>query len=353
MTLSRMTFPALACASGCLAVALLAPAAQAAPAAPLAAPALPAYTKIVLVMEENQKYNTIIGNTSAPYTNFLARNGAVITQSYGSEHPSEPNYNDLFSGADQNIYDDGVPATFPFSSENLGAQLLHHGLTFAGYSEDLPYAGDSTDVFAAAPGDPAGTEDYARKHNAWCNWQNDASPASIDNLGSNYLPSDTNQPLTPFTNISSAGQFQNLPTVSIIVPNQQHDDHGVSGGASGHQLIADGDKWLHDNLSAYAKWATSHNSLLVVTWDEDDYSSINRVATIFYGAHIKPGHYAEPLLKSYASTVNADGQPSGAPNYQPIHGITHWNVLRTIEDIYHLNYAGQVNKVTTITDIFK
>ncbi|HEX5324284.1 MAG TPA: alkaline phosphatase family protein [Capsulimonadaceae bacterium] len=352
MKMSASAFKAVLGISTCLTASLLTPAAFADPSGP-SPHSLPAYDKIVIVIEENQQEVTIIGNPSAPYTNALAAGGALITNSYGCEHPSQPNYLDLFSGSDQNVYGDALPATFPFSVENLGAELLHHGLTFVGYSEDLPFAGDATDTTAAGPADPPGTADYARKHNPWANWQNDDFSANIDNQGSNYLPSWTNQPLTPFTAISMSHKFPVLPTVSIVVPNQQHDDHGVSGGLSGNALIAAGDTWLQQNIGAYANWAKTHNSLLIVTWDEDDFSASNRVPTIFYGAHVRPGQYPELNQVSFTSLINADNQPSGAPQYDAVQGINHWNVLRTVEDIYGLGHVGQSEKVQPITDLFK
>ena len=321
------------------------------PAASSSVP-FPAYGHIVLVVEENQQELTIIGNRSAPYTNSLARNGALLTNSYGTEHPSQPNYLDIFSGSDQNVYDDNPVPGNPFSGQNLGAELLHADLSFAGFSEDLPYTGDTVDQFAAAPGDPPGTHDYARKHNPWANWQNDNFPASETNPGSNYLPSTVNLTMDPFKEIAATGDYSLLPTVSIIVPNQQHDDHGVAGGASGSQLIANGDTWLKNNLSAYAAWAKKNNSLLIVTWDEDDYSATNKVPTIFYGAHIRPGRYAESGITSYTSLINGDTEPSGPPAYVPIEGVNHWNLLRTIEDIYRLPHAGASSTSRPITDIF-
>ena len=316
---------------------------------------LPPYNKVVIVIEENQQEATIIGNRAAPYTNFLATHGALLTNSYGAEHPSQPNYLSLFSGSDQNSYSDNpIPAAdLPFSGPNLGSELLHSGYSFVGYSEDLPYTGDNTSQFAAAPGDPPLTHDYARKHNPWANWQNDAFSANIENQGSNYLPSWTNEPFTPFAAISARGHFDALPTVSIVVPDQQHDDHGVTGGLSGNALFAAGDAWLQTNLSAYATWATTHNSLLIVTWDEDDYSSINKIPTIFYGAWVKPGRYPESQSWSFTSLINGDTEPSGAPQYTAVQGVNHWNVLRTVEDIFGLPHVGQSGKVQTITDIFE
>ena len=43
--------------------------------------------------------------------------------------------------------------------------------------------------------------------------------------------------------------------------------------------IAQGDAWLNNNLSAYATWAKANNSLLVVTWDEDDNGENNQIPT--------------------------------------------------------------------------
>lgn len=88
--------------------------------------------------------------------------------------------------------------------------------------------------------------------------------------------------------------------------------------------IAQGDAWLQANLDGYAQWAKTHNSLLIVTWDEDDYSSGNKIATIFYGEKVKTGTYTE--------TIN------------------HYTVLRTIEDMYGLSPVANAATATAITD---
>ena len=43
---------------------------------------------IVIVIEENHSFSEIIGNSSAPYINSLAQQGAVFTNSFAIEHPS-------------------------------------------------------------------------------------------------------------------------------------------------------------------------------------------------------------------------------------------------------------------------
>jgi len=87
-----------------------------------------------------------------------------------------------------------------------------------------------------------------------------------------------------------------------------------------------GDAWLNNNLSAYATWAKANNSLLVVTWDEDDNGENNQIPTIFYGANVKTGAYGEP--------------------------VTHYSVLSTLEQMYGLNATGNAATVPAITDIW-
>jgi acid phosphatase len=79
-------------------------------------------------------------------------------------------------------------------------------------------------------------------------------------------------------------------------------------------------------MGSYASWATRHNSLLIVTWDENDGSPGNKIATIFAGAHVKAGRYSER--------------------------VTHYRVLRTLEQAYRLKALGKSASTTPITDAF-
>lgn len=258
-----------------------------------AADYLPRPDHVVIVMEENHGFSSIIGSAAAPYINSLAQQGVLFTNSFAIEHPSEPNYLDLFSGSNQNIHDDSKPIAL-FTTPNLGAALIANGLTFTGYSEDLPVAGFQ--------GESSGQ--YYRKHAPWTNWQDSAS---------NSIPLEDNAPFTSFPT-----DYSKLPTVSIVVPNQDHDMHDGS--------IAQGDTWLMQNLDGYLQWAQTHNSLLVVTYDEDDGGSGNQITTIFCGPMIAPGSSAAR--------------------------IDHFNVLRTLEDIYGLSHSGAAATATPILNVW-
>ena len=183
--------------------------------------------------------------------------GAVFDQMFAEEHYSQGNYFWLFSGSNHNVgFFDQVPskanhADYPFTASNLGEQLIKKGLTFKGYSESLPeigYAGvigpencDKVDCL------------YARKHVPWISFANVPNGSTVEtssNLRFADFPTD----------------FDKLPTVAFVIPNLINDMHN---GAPA-QSIPTGDSWLKQHLDAYYQWAKSHNSLLIVTFDEND-----------------------------------------------------------------------------------
>ena len=257
-----------------------------------AAPWRPSH--VVVVIEENHAYEQIIDNPDAPFLNDLAAEGALFTDAHGIRHPSQPNYLALFSGSTQGVTGDGAVRGTPLSTPNLGAALIAKGYSFAGYSEGLPAVGS---LERSAHGG------YVRKHNPWSDWQ-------ADEPGPNQLPADTNQPFKKFP-----ADLYRLPTVAFVVPNLSHDQHG-DGLTGDRTLIRDSDAWLKRNIGDYARWAMTHDSLLIVTWDEDDNddSPANHIPTIMVGARVKPGKYDQR--------------------------IDHYSVLRMIEDFYGLPRAG-------------
>ena len=241
---------------------------------------------VVVVIEENRGYADVIGNPAAPYINTLATQGASFDQSYAVAHPSQPNYLALFSGSTQGITNDSCPHTF--SGPNLARQVIDAGMSFAAYSEDLPAPGSTACLSGG----------YARKHAPWVNFP--SVPAST-NLGFSAFPTDLGA----------------LPTLAFVVPNLRHDMHDGT--------VGEADIWLHDNLDGYLRWARGHNSLLVLTWDEDDGSASNHIATIVTGEHVPAGTRHEK--------------------------ITHYTLLRTVEHALGLTPLGAAADVAPITDL--
>jgi hypothetical protein len=265
---------------------------------------LPTPDRVVIVIEENTAEQHIIGNAAAPYINSLANAGANFSNFYAITHPSQPNYLQLFSGSAQGVTGDATPTNVPYTTPNWGAALLGAGYSFGGYSETQPSVGFTGDSYTT----DVNQNQYVRKHNPWVNWQ-----ATGPTPGANQLPSAVNMPFSSFPN-----DYSLLPKVSVVVPNEQNDMHDGT--------IGQADTWLSNNLSAYANWAMTHNSLLIVTWDEDDHSQNNKIPTLFYG----------PMVRNVVSSTNWN-----------LH-----NLARTVEDMYGLTHSGVSANVAPIQDIW-
>lgn len=235
---------------------------------------VPTPDHVVVVMMENHSFAQIIDAEKAPFIEGLAGRGATFTNAFALTHPSQPNYFALFSGSTQSVTDDGFHM---FDGPTLAGQLHAANKTFFGYIE------------AGSP----------RKHNPWESFadsqrvQRDLSTFPLD--------------------------FTALPTVSFVVPNQLNDMHDGT--------IEEGDAWLRQHLGPYVEWCKEHNSLLIVTFDEDDLTGDNRILTIIFGDHVKPGRYGER--------------------------INHYTVLRTIQAMYGLAPLAHSADQQPIDDIWR
>lgn len=316
---------------------------------------------VVIVVLENRSFKQIVGDREMPYLNALAGGGALMTRAYFAQtpygivpegyesrlpaRPSQPNYLYLFSGHHQGVVPSwfqaigspylgtatndaagnrlsrplpgtpvGIgnnlipPSVRPFMTPNLGAALIASGRSFASFSESLPYPRYDE------PGDPSPIADlYRRKHNPAINWIDLWGRSVAAGKRKFLLPVEAN---LGFTNtrdpvdgtryrgfaLDAEGNrigFDRLPTVSIVVPNEQHDLHSAGKAAC--------DAWLATHIKPYADWARDHDSLLIVTFDEDGSTNASRgdayrtgidpIVTLFHGpaGKVIPGTYDERI----------------------------------------------------------
>jgi len=250
---------------------------------------LPKAVHVVLVIEENRSFQTLIGSKEAPYINQLAGEGALFTQSFAITHPSEPNYLALFAGDTEGLTDDSCPHAY--MGANLADALTAKGLSFTIYSENLPQAGFT--------GCGSADKLYRRKHNP------------VPNFAS--VPVAANQPFSTFP-----ADYSRLPTVAYVVPNMMNDMHDGS--------VPQADAWLKQHLDAYVQWARQHHSLFILTWDEDDGTQNNQIVTLIIGQDVQPGSYDQK--------------------------ITHYSVLRTLTDMYGLEPIGHGAEAEAINGIW-
>jgi len=267
---------------------------------------LPKPDHIVIVIEENHTFGEIIGKSKAPYINSLVEEGALLTKFYALHHPSQPNYFVLFSGDRQEVLNDACDENSPLkTNQSLGGQLIMSGRTFVGYAENLPEVGSKR----------CHAGKYERKHAPWISFAD--------------VPPSASRPFSDFPT-----DFDKLPTLALVIPNMDNDMHDGLFGTRRKR----GDRWLRENLNKYKEWAKTHNSLLIVTWDEDDKLKwfagettkppANHIAAIFVGEVVRAG-------------VTSDKQ------------YTHLDLLRTLQEMYGLTPLAGSQSASVISDIWK
>ncbi len=251
------------------------------PAKPDSAP------RVIVVVEENHSYDSIVGSPDAPFLNSLARQGMLLTSYHAVTHPSLPNYIAMLGGDTLGISDDCPTCTL--AASNLVDQLEAAGVPWRAYLQGLP--GPCSNVPSAG--------DYVRKHNPFMYFDSvRTNPGRCANVvPSSRLDADV-----------AAGK---LPRFAFIAPDLLHDMHGA-GQQADRQLVATADQWLrdlYDRLRSSPAW--QEDTRLVVTFDE------GHVVTIVAGPRVAAG---------------TDGRE-----------YSHYSLLRSAEALYglpHLRHAA-------------
>ena len=275
---------------------------------------------IVILIEEDRAANAL-GDSHLPYLNQLASGGLIYSNSHGlntSAQAGELNYLALYSGSTQGVVDDG--RGYSFTGQNLGKSLNSApGLSFASYAESLP--GDGSQVQQATDG--THPDLYTRSYNA---------AAMFTDAGTGKTNADVNKTFDSFKSLAGmVNTYANLPTVSFIIPNNLNNTHGSNESTpyatdpGVYDLLRqNADTWLQQNVDAYVQWARTHNSLLIITGDEGDraHNFAGGVTTIVTG---------DPRL--FVPGTDATS-------------VNHYNLLRTLEDVYGVAALGNSSTVS-------
>jgi phosphatidylinositol-3-phosphatase len=209
--------------------------------------AVPQFGHIVLVVEENHSYSSVIGSSAMPYLNSLARRYGLATNYYANLHQSIGNYFMLTAGQIITA-DDSFNGTV--DADNLARELVSAGKTWKSYAESLPsvgYAGG--DVYP-----------YLEHHNPFSYFSDVRnSSAQLQNL-------------VPFTQFAADLSGNHLPTFSFIAPNAEHDAHDCPGGGllcDDSARLSTADSWLQANIGPLLASSTfQKDGLLVILFDE-------------------------------------------------------------------------------------
>jgi phosphatidylinositol-3-phosphatase len=287
---------------------------------------------IYYIMMENQGFDDVIGHENAsyvldtPFITNLAFTYGLETMSFGTTHPSLPNYLSLIGGSYYGVQDDNpscfaVPKQSPCDKAIPGLNLIDElegaNLTWLAMEQSMPKTGYLGPQF---PTNPNGSVHYAQKHNPFVYFQDIATnPKRLARI----------VPLTP----ASLGQVLSGPMVPnfiFMVPDQCHDMHGTNDCPSGDALLMQGDKYVNSLVTTIMRSkAFTSNSAIILSWDENDYSSNIGCCGSPYphgGGHMPTIVITPQYAKSGPVEI---ATPSN-----------HYNELRSIEDAFGLGHVG-------------
>lgn len=293
------------------------PSTPAAPSAPTKAasraicgqvsPGSVSYSHVIWLWMENHSYEQVVGSSSAPYLNSLARECGLATNYHNITHPSLPNYIAATSGL-------GSQAVQPFASDcspsascsTAATSLFSQAPSWRAYEESMP-----------SPCDRANAGEYAVRHNP---------PPYYTSLA------DCPQSDVAITSLADDLAKNSLPAFSFITPNVCHDTHDCS--------VTVGDQWLATEVSQIvgSRPYRARHTALFVTYDEGEGGSSNDCATnqSDVGCHV-------------ATVIVSPSTPTGQRSGEL---FNHYSLLRTTEDLLGLPRLGQAAGATSMAKAF-
>jgi phosphatidylinositol-3-phosphatase len=311
------------------------------------------FDHIVLLVLENQNYNTSWGtNSVAIYLNSLRSRGVFADQYHATSHASLGNYITMISGqpgmphsnADcipLNLWACVQPQTAFMLGRNLADQLEAAGKTWKGYMDSMPspcfhadysptalppdpYQGNSTDE----PG-----KDYADRHNPFL---------YFDNIIGNDVRCRAH--VRPFTELAGDVSADALPAFSFVTPDTCNDGHDAPCADGRPGGLTSADLFLSTNVPSLLDYLDTHNGLLLITFDENGFSDTSSIGCCHGG----------PLgLQGYGGRIGLLALGAGVGTKVVSTPYDHMSLLRTIEDSFGINeYLNNAALSVPMADVF-
>jgi phospholipase C len=262
---------------------------------------VPTFDHIVLILLENKSYSSVIGASSMPHLNDLARKNVLLANYFAVAHPSLPNYIALVSGTTADISSDCTKCFV--NVPNLADLLDASGHTWKTYQEDMPspcYVGDAKPYYQKH--DPFIYFDSIRLNSARCS-----------------------RSVVPLSSLKADLVSNQLPSFALIMPNNCNSSHSCSAKTA--------DDWLYSMVNQLqSSPALGKKSLIIVTFDEGSEKSKASCCGLPSGG----GQVATILIS-----------PLAKQGFQDNTAYSHYSLLKTILTAWKLPDLGATGPSTT------
>ncbi len=210
--------------------------------------------KLLVIIEENrsvadvEQHMPVLAAESARYGH--------ADQYYALAHPSLPNYLVIAGGSLFGVTDDEDPEAHQLSGPSVFGQLHAAGHTVKTYAEAM----DGTCI-------THNQDRYAVRHNPWTYFTNSTERSLCKRFD---MPTGTTASGSLVHDVTRG----ELPTFSLVIPDICNDGHDCSAATADRWL----GRWL-PILKSGPDFRSGHLTI-VVTWDEDDGTTGNRIACV-------------------------------------------------------------------------
>ena len=267
---------------------------------------------VFVIVLENHDWQSIKGNSSAPFLNGILSSGAHA-EAYRSPqeiHPSEANYVWLEAGDNLAILDDDDPsANYRTTRAHLTRQLDTAEIPWTAYEEDIP--GDTCPLTSVGA--------YAPKHDPML-FFDDVTDAR-DPKSAHCIAH-----VRPYAELARDLAAGTVAAYNFITPNLCHDMHDTCVSSN---EVTEGDSWLAREVpQILSSKAYRDGGALFIVWDENGGAAGATIGLIALSPFAKPG---------YSNVVS----------------YTHSSLLRTVQDVFALQpYLRDAANATNLGDLF-
>lgn len=251
-------------------------------------------TKILVFVVENHSMRQM--RSSMPRVFRFARANAYATSYFAIRHPSLPNYIAMASGSTYGIDDDQPPAYHRLPGRTVFGQAIANGKTAKTYADSM--TGNCELVNDGR---------YVARHNPWTYFVDERDLC--------------NQYDVPVSELGADVDAGTLPNVGFVIPDMRHDAHDAT--------LAVADRWIGRKIRRIkggSDWQSGHLAI-VITADEDDRESGNRVLTVV-GSRYQQQRVVTKRL-------------------------THYSLTRAIEDVLGVPYLRKARTAPSMTRAFR
>jgi hypothetical protein len=260
---------------------------------------------------ENRSYDQVIGPSTMPHLNSLARRCGLATNSHGVTHPSLPNYLAAVSGSTGAVTSDCGPAACPQRRTTLFDQVDAAHLSWRTYAQGM-----RSDCSTES------TNTYAPKHNPAVYFPALRASCRIDDVP---MGTATAGPLR------SALASGTMPSFAFVVPGLCDDGHDCPNAQPDSWIAT----WLPRILAS--PQYLSGTMVVVITYDE--------------GTGGPAGQSCATSDASGCRIATVVVSPTTRPGTRDATSFSHYSLLRSTEDALairtHLGAAAHATSMRT------